>query len=99
MTLRRQVAETIGYWVEPRGAYYFRLHDPDGNVVRGSEICESEQEAWLYTPPLDSWEGVGLVIKWLMQDPSNAQTISHLLCARTENFPKALCEFVLEVSK
>ena len=111
-----QIAKAVGYTVV-KGRYGYRLVDPDGNFLTFPQT--SEEDAWSFVPPLDTWEGVGLVLKWLDQcgvcfqiinygdasEPwiikgdTGAFSTSVLHSAKTDDFPKAICQFTLEVSK
>jgi hypothetical protein len=113
-----QIAEAVGYKVV-KGRYGYRLVDPDGNFLTFPQT--SEEDAWSFAPPLDTWDGVGLVLKWLGEhdhyfeiyyqsledEPWRIRDDTdefHMDCLEkssktVDDFPKAICEFLLEVSK
>lgn len=89
-----QIAKAVGYTVV-KGRYGYRLVDPDGNFLTFPQT--SEEDAWSFVPPLDTWEGVGLVLKWLVDHRPDFP--DRCLDFWRDDFPKVLCEMVLEVSK
>ena len=70
-SLRRRVAERMGYKVvrvpdEPWPHY--DVINPQGEVVCSRRIEEMEDAELSSFPPFDTWEGVGLVLKWLSKE-------------------------------
>lgn len=122
METRRQVAERMGYRVEVNeGSMQCALLDPYGKEIAWNITTD---DLWKYDlPPLDTWEGVGLVLKWLGEhnyyfeifyegcyrdEPYVIRdSTDEGLCGKgiertsktVDDFPKAICEFLLEVTK
>jgi hypothetical protein len=86
-----QIAKAVGYKVV-KGRFGYRLMDPGGNFLTPPQL--TEEDAWSFVPQLDTWENIGLVTRWLMQE--HAQSIAHLLCSTGDEFPRALCQYALE---
>ncbi len=93
MTLRRRVAEKMGYKVALRDRYYV-LVDPQGDTVPESRGFPNStpDEAWDFVPAFDTWEGVGKVMEWLSL---LGVDFWFIWATRKDDFPKALCEFAL----
>ncbi len=92
-----QIAKAVGYTVV-KGRYGYRLVDPDGNFLTFPQT--SEEDAWSFAPPLDTWEGVGLVLKWLAEHGCYSfPGILDMELANTDDWPKAICGFALEATK
>ena len=64
-SLRRRVAERLGFKVVKVGSLY-SLIAPDPHECH--YYLRAEDDAWACAPPLDTWEGVGLVLKWLSKE-------------------------------
>jgi hypothetical protein len=115
----------MGYKAEPTSpdSIYWHLLDPKGHSITFPPFGYNEEEAWDDCPPLDTWEGAGLVLKWLGEhnyyfeifyegcyrdEPYVIRdSTDEGLCGKgiertsktVDDFPKAICEFLLEVTK
>lgn len=80
---------------------WLSLLDPQGEEVDYGECPPfDEEEAWSNLPPLDTWEGVGLVLKWLAENGCYSfPGILDMDLDNIDDWPKAICEYALEVSE
>lgn len=106
MTLRRRIGELLGYSVQLVDDNYVLFRPDMTRVWESTEFPNSTpDEAWDFLPAFDTWDGVGLVLEWLMKHRNFTLQLTqtrvwlngeHYVLGIRENVPQFICEKVLE---
>jgi hypothetical protein len=71
----------------------------------------TEEDAWSFLPPLETWEYIGLVLKWLQANipyeiylENNSSCIVYKglieeIAESPDDLPRAICEFAVRKGK
>ena len=106
MTLRRRIGELLGYSVQLVDDNYVLFRPDMTRVWESTEFPNSTpDEAFDFLPAFDTWDGIGLVLEWLMKnrkfdlklDSTRVRFNDDLyVVGIRENIPQFICEQVLK---